>query len=156
MSPDRCSSASGFRPRLVVDVLTAPLSISEATRVTARAVMQQLPWLQLLYIRRTRPLRRPSARASGGQGSGVVVGRHRRATAGLKGGAGAVRCANATTATSRAWFQVSGRSVEFSYAASNHHLKCLAVGSVAIELGMSHTHPSVMSRGLHQETGIPS
>ena len=51
---------------------------------------------------------------------------------------------------------MSGRSVEFSYAASNHHLKCLAVGSVAIELGMSHTHPSVMSRGLHQETGMPS
>ena len=72
------------------------------------------------------------------------MGRHRRATAGLKGGVpGAARCANATTATSRAWFQVSGRSVEFSYAASNHHLKCLAVGSVAIELGMSHTLPLV-------------
>jgi len=41
------------------------LSPSEATRVTARAVMQ-MPWLQLLYIRRTRPVHRstsPSARA---------------------------------------------------------------------------------------------
>jgi hypothetical protein len=82
---------------------------------------------------------RPSARASGGQRSGVVVGRHRRVTAGLKGVGGAARRTNATTATARAWSQASGRSVEFSYAACNHHLKCPAGGSVEIELGMSRT-----------------